>query len=685
VLRGPQGTLYGGSSEGGTIRVITPKPSLTDYSSYTRAEVNSVQEGDTGYELGLAFGGPLVRDKIGFRVSAWHEHASGWIDDVSEHSDQVLVKNANWTNTDVARLAMLFAASDDLSIASSLLYSRTHQDYSAMNYYVGNVPGATIATTGGPASMPLPNGTLVYPATTQYGKYRLSNNYYTSDGVEAAYKSPSTATLFIPTLTANYELSAATLQSTTSYTSDRTDRVTGSNNGDYANFGIAYPYLPAGRGPNGADGLPGFTDIITAKNNRSIITEELRLSSKNGGRLNWLVGGYYTRGETMQDLTEAVDLDLFYSYFSTLSATATYGVPGNTGTHERIDMTEESVAGFGEATYALTERLKVTAGVRVARETLDYNRSNYSVYGGTTAADPQVEGGSVQETPVLPKVALSYQATSDTMLYATAAKGFRSGGVNNKVPAAFLLPFSPCYADIQSIGGTVPATYNSDSLWSYDAGAKFRLLDNKLHVAAGAYYINWKNIITQFQLPCSYSFISNAPSAVSQGMDLESEMRLSDRLSVSLTAAYTDAHYSKTYGLPGFAAGTADLVRKGDQLPIPEWSGSIGIAYEMPLADRVRLYTRGDYQMAGSWSALPSYGTLSNRTNTTAENSKQSASRVASLRVGMRSHDLDVSLFANNLLNNDTPLLKNRLVNEVFPRYSSYQPRTIGLTVTYRH
>ena len=79
VLRGPQGTLFGAGSEGGTVRYITPQPSLTDYSTYARSEVSFTQDGAPSYELGAAVGGPIVDDSFGFRVSAWARHDGGFL------------------------------------------------------------------------------------------------------------------------------------------------------------------------------------------------------------------------------------------------------------------------------------------------------------------------------------------------------------------------------------------------------------------------------------------------------------------------------------------------------------------------------------------------------------------------------------------------------------------------------
>ena len=83
VLRGPQGTLFGSSAEGGAIRFITPEPSLDEYSGYSRADVGYTDDGAPSYEAGAAFGGPIVADELGFRVSAWHRRDGGYVDHIS--------------------------------------------------------------------------------------------------------------------------------------------------------------------------------------------------------------------------------------------------------------------------------------------------------------------------------------------------------------------------------------------------------------------------------------------------------------------------------------------------------------------------------------------------------------------------------------------------------------------------
>jgi iron complex outermembrane receptor protein len=116
VLKGPQGTLYGGSSEGGTIRYITPTPSLTDYSGSVRAEGSTMgSRSAISDEVAGAFGGPIVQDKLGFRVSAIRRYTGGWIDVVSPYNGKTLREDANSSTEWATRASLLWQVTDGFS------------------------------------------------------------------------------------------------------------------------------------------------------------------------------------------------------------------------------------------------------------------------------------------------------------------------------------------------------------------------------------------------------------------------------------------------------------------------------------------------------------------------------------------------------------------------------------------
>src|SRR6202046_1931635 len=115
VLRGPQGTLFGAGSEGGTVRYILTQPSLTKESTYVKSEVSFTEHGDPSYEAGIAQGGPIIDGVLGFRVSAWYRKDGGWIDRVDPTTRAIVDKDANTDESLVLRLAAMWKPVDTVS------------------------------------------------------------------------------------------------------------------------------------------------------------------------------------------------------------------------------------------------------------------------------------------------------------------------------------------------------------------------------------------------------------------------------------------------------------------------------------------------------------------------------------------------------------------------------------------
>ena len=128
VLRGPQGTLFGAGSEGGTVRYITTQPSLTKNSFYAREEVSTTQGGSISYEGGIAAGGPLIDNTLGARVSVWYRRDGGYIDLINPVSLSTVQKNANFDETALYRLAFIYAPSDQWTITPSIYYQDRYRN-----------------------------------------------------------------------------------------------------------------------------------------------------------------------------------------------------------------------------------------------------------------------------------------------------------------------------------------------------------------------------------------------------------------------------------------------------------------------------------------------------------------------------------------------------------------------------
>ncbi len=213
------------------------------------------------------------------------------------------------------------------------------------------------------------------------------------------------------------------------------------------------------------------------------------------------------------------------------------------------------IAAFGEGNYRVTDKLRLTAGVRISRIQFDYRQvsfgpanglgdevTNAIVNGRTPLPTVQNRGivnGQTSEDPITPKFGAQYQITDNDMVYVTASKGFQAGGVNaNPSPGV-------CEANLQLQNlslDAVPRTFASDSVWNYEAGAKLRMLNNRLQVNGSVYRIDWNNV--QFQTSVSgCSWITNAASARVQGGELEVQANLIRGLNANLAVGYTDAKY----------------------------------------------------------------------------------------------------------------------------------------------
>ena len=269
VLRGPQGTLFGAGSEGGTVRYITPQPSLTKYSAYGRAEGSVTQDGAPGGEFGLAVGGPLVEDKLGFRISGWYRRDGGYIDRLDPYNDDALVtRNANGEDTTVGRAALTWAPIPHLTITPSVYYqSRNLHDTN--DYWVGiSNPSSGDFAQADPES-------------------RGDTDHY-----------------YLPSLRAEYDFGGMSLISNTSYFYRKE---IGGYEGTLYNLSYfqqlisdpdecgrcktmgLYPLLTS-TGIN----LPGFgrySSPNTVTNKQNDVTQELRLQSSDpNARLTWVAG-----------------------------------------------------------------------------------------------------------------------------------------------------------------------------------------------------------------------------------------------------------------------------------------------------------------------------------------------------------------------------------------------------------
>ncbi len=355
-------------------------------------------------------------------------------------------------------------------------------------------------------------------------------------------------------------------------------------------------------------------------------------------------------------------------------------LPGFVSYHDGRASTEKEIAGFAEASFNITEQLKVTGGVRASKAEFNFSEFSEGPFGVGGNLLPVTSAGSSVDHPLTPKANISY--TTDTGLYyATAAKGYRIGGANAVLP-------NICAAQLASLGvsGTAPP-YSSDSVWSYEVGAKQRFAENRAELQASAFKIDWQGIQGVIPLnTCALSYTGNFGKATSRGFDLQGQFRLTQDFTLEGSMSYTDAHYTETVSVPN--STTQLLAKSGDPLlNTPKWQGHAGAQYNWMMFGSYDAYARADFKYIGGVKRTYSSGVNgfiglirdgSSYTNT-------------SMRAGVRKDGIDVSVFIDNLTNDETPVFSTVNNNGGFAatapaiRNLSQKPRTGGMTVTYHY
>jgi outer membrane receptor protein involved in Fe transport len=254
-------------------------------------------------------------------------------------------------------------------------------------------------------------------------------------------------------------------------------------------------------------------------------------------------------------------------------------------------------------------------------------------------------------------VALQYQITDRDMVYITAAKGYRPGGVNSEVSATI------CGTALDAIGYTpadLAPTYKSDSVWSYEAGGKFRVLSNRVQLNAAVYRIDWKDAqYTTNPGSCGLVTTFNVPSARSDGVEVEAQAAVFRGLVLNGSFGYTNSRFLQGLVFPAGQATLANnfhpvpftVVLAGQKIPVPPYTASLGGRYDYRLTDRVNLYIRGDFRWQKGYPTNPF------PTTAYSPDAVNQSYSTTNFRAGVEYGDFDINAFVNNAFDRKTGTL----------------------------
>lgn len=753
VLKGPQGTLYGGSSQGGTVRFITPAPNLTRFSVTARSEINSVDHGDIGYEGGLAVNVPLISDRLGLRVSGFHRHYGGYIDYKDRRdTSRIIEKDANWREQQVFRATLAWEPSDSLRITPSYYFARdklnslgevyrsipgyttpafgTYQDAAPLGSpagtpgrgsplfgrYIGTGPGGGLLPAG---YVPPPGGGIVTDIPGAEGRrvfIHPAHSYLPLDlgpydsievtNVGDNYMGPVTREpsgrrnkMHLGSLTMDWDLGPAQIMSVTSFLKD-------SGQGAFPSALIssisvtAIPgYDPSVNTPYLFDAVRPVTSSFFFDARREAKSQEIRLTyPQDQSGLSFVAGAYYSDASTVSTNINISDrsapreavFNIGQTFFPIHSAAE---IASHNQQEQVQRLNETSMALFGEASYAVTEKLKLIAGIRFSREDIRYSIRTWGLLTNAPFGVGTFIEGAAIEYPITPKFSIAYQATPDNLFYATASKGYRPGGVQGQANPAI------CANDMAALNITeTPSAYGSDTVWNYEAGAKVRMFDRALQLSGSVFYVKWDKPQTPYRLPtCAFEYVTNIGGAYSRGFDLQGTLRAMPGLTIDFAVGYTDAKFTQDVYTEPNAVGERNLLVGKDMrlVEVPAWTGTVGARYDFDVTDKWRAYLFGAYQYTGSFTNTLGPGVLSYSPDVF----ETPAMDNVTMRLGVSNSIFDISLFVDNLFG--TKALKpNDLVGRTSCRdtdcstYGTYyplvhgttmRPRTIGLTLQARY
>jgi len=668
VLRGPQGTLFGAGSEGGTVRYITTQPSLTTYSGYAHTELAFTEHGAPSYEFGAATGGPIIQDQLGFRFSAWGRRDGGYIDRVDYQTLNTTDQDANRVDTYVIRAALTWAPTADLSITPGIDYQKRDQ-HNFDNYWVGiSNPSSGKFLSGTPDRMNDPDA------------------------------------FYLPTLKVEYEAFGLKFISNTSYY-NRVERVNGYS-GTLYDLSYFQHYTEAGTDPQGTDcssycyntivpttaaapipgqlltatglnlpGMPGYIAHNIITNAQQNFTQEFRVQSTDANsRLSWVAGLFVSLNN--QRSTEEINdpqlpaLTQLLWGEDMITAWGENLLPNGDDYINDTQSHDRQIAMFFDGTYNITDELKLTAGLRYAWTHFDFHNLNDGPQdllddGGV----PATVTGHKDETPFTPKVGVSYQVTPSDMVYATYSKGYRIGGATPPLPAA-------------ACGGDFPTQYNSDTVTNYELGSKDKFFDRRLQVSVSGYYIQWNNIQQAIYVPaCGIQYTTNVGHAVSQGFDMQSQWQVNHDLELDMTVGYTDAKYTGDAVDPNSGAV---LALKGDALDVVPWTVTLGGQYNFMVAD-LPAFVRFDYEF-NSKRTTPIPGEDPGTTYFDSGLVPDPATNQVSVRTGVTVKKWDFEFYIENLTDSHPQLdLQHEDNTTALFEAKTLRPRTFGLAASYRY
>jgi outer membrane receptor protein involved in Fe transport len=554
TLRGPQGTLFGSGSVGGTIRYITNQPRTDRVEGTVEGNVNLVDEGDVGGHIKGAVNLP-ISPMLAVRAVGYYTRYGGFVNALREGGG--VDEDVNSGERVGGRLALLFQPTPDISITPRVVYQEIEANgFNRQDVY--NLFGNGFTTT---------RPRVTFDKREQFLLLR------------ERFKDKT----FIADLNASIDFGGVGLTSITTYidrsilASRDASALTGSVSVDLG-FPTAAVLIPSN--------LRDTTELET-------FTQELRLASTGTGPFSWLIGGFYSKIDRVYNQflpTPGYDAFTDAVLGAGTSAAVANGFSANSPYNAFLPYDIKQKAVFGEASYDFG-RLDLTAGLRY----YDFKETRSFVSGGLFAnGDNRTD--TTKSDGFTPRLLASFEASDQVTVNLQASKGFRLGGVNDPLNLPLCGP-----SDAALFGGF--QSYDDETLWNYEAGVKSQFAGVTLNAAA--FYTDIKNLqVTLDAGTCSSRVVFNVPKAHSKGIEFELNATPATGFDIGLNGTLLNSEFDST--LPGSLTASTGI-RDGNRLPsVPKFQVSANATYTRPLNDAADVFVSASFQHVGTRYTQPS-------------------------------------------------------------------------------
>jgi outer membrane receptor protein involved in Fe transport len=660
VLNGPQGTTFGAGAMAGALRFITNKPDASGFSGGIDVDGGKIDGGTHNGTVEGFINIPLIPDWTALRISAFDDYHGGFIDNLNTTRNWVngtVSNNSAWSGNNYnvekvsgARVALAQKFSDGWKATLTTSYQRqlTHGAWDQDPTIGGAVNSLGQLVNGPVRSLGQDNVDRFGPEFKQYYTKTLDFHLDGDVGIgDLVYASTYWAQddRWVNEYSEYMQyVNEGTLNATSRQAFDcQTDPINGS-------------------GFSGCNPPTQYYDYIQHIDRWS---NELRLQSKEGGRLHWLVGAYWEKTRDIYSnyyhmpglVTSGQQWQAYAAYYG---QTGLPPKPDDWYSYQsRSDYLQ--VTEFTNETFDITPRLHLEAGTVHFHSTFNNEQSYGGFWYGPASAAPAPGSSNKWNS----KFGLSYNVLDSLLVYADAAQGFRDGGANIGVPQS-------------CVKAGAEETFTPDTLTNYELGWKSSMLDRHLTWDGAFYYMPWKNLQTLVFDPAvcaAASYTANIGDARIYGMESDIKYQANAFLSMEYSASYNDSRVtSDTYENANFQ------VQPGERLPyVPYFNWSGNVRYEKPVADALHGYIQYDLAHKGDmWNDLQTNGSNG------LPRVLQPGYTIMNLRIGLNQtaeHWL-TELYITNLTNKNAVIYTNEGNFDL--RETVNEPRVFGVRLSYR-